>query len=121
MRLAFKHYPLSMHRFALDAARAAAAAARQGKFWEMHDVLFANQTDLERASLTRYAAEIGLEAERFADDMESAEVNAAVEADLEAGRRLGVDATPTLFVNGRRYDDPIEGLGDWIDEEMASR
>jgi protein-disulfide isomerase len=121
VRLVFKHYPLSMHAHALDAARAAAAAAKQGKFWEMHDVLFSRQGDLERASLTRYAEEIGLDAERFATDFESAEVNAAVEADLELGRRLGVDATPTIFVNGRRFDDPIEGLGDWIDEELQAR
>ena len=115
VRLIFRHYPLvSIHPNALAAAHAAEAAGLQGKFWEMHDQLYRGQKSWERASdaparFATYAHNLGLDAERFARDMNSTEVDRRVVADHERARSLGVDGTPTFFVNGRKL--PPTALG----------
>jgi hypothetical protein len=118
VKLVFKHFPLSGHSRALPAARAAEAAALQGKFWEMHDLLFAQQKQLEDADLRRYAQQIGLDVERFERDFASPEVAAAVEADRAEGHKLGLEGTPTVYVNGRKLHEPLRVLPAYIAEEL---
>ncbi|MBM3766967.1 MAG: hypothetical protein FJW32_16380, partial [Acidobacteria bacterium] len=101
--VAFKHFPLSFHPDAQLAHQAAAAAGLQGKFWEMHDLLFANREALKRNHLVDYAKKLGLDAARFAKDLESDAVKQAVEADKADGAKRNVNGTPTLFVNGKSY------------------
>ena len=99
----FKNFPLSFHPFAQLAHQAAAAAGEQGKFWEMHDLLFANQQALQREDLLRYASQIGLNMDRFRKDLESERVKQAIEADKKEGEKIGVSGTPTFFVDGKSY------------------
>jgi len=120
VRLVFKHYPLSAHEHALPAARAAVAAMRQGKFWEMHDTLFENQHALTPSDLERYAREIGLDVERFREDLASEESLALVQADRALGQEVGVQGTPTIFVNGRKFREPPDSLPAYIRETLDS-
>jgi protein-disulfide isomerase len=99
----YKQFPLSqLHKDAWNAAKAALAAHRQGKFWEMHDLLFTNHRALDHESLKGYARAIGLDVGRFEQDMTSAEIEAEVRADIAAGKSVQVTGTPTFFVNGKR-------------------
>jgi protein-disulfide isomerase len=106
VRIVFHHFPLEkMHKNALAAAHAAEAARLQGKFRQMHDRLYANQNawkDLPdpRAAFISYARELGMNAERFVADMESARVDQAVKADFQRGQSAGVTGTPTVFIEG---------------------
>jgi 2-hydroxychromene-2-carboxylate isomerase len=120
VRVVHMHFPLSGHIHAMPASRAAVAAGRQGKFWEFHDLLFANQTALEQADLERYATQVGLDLNRFRADMQSPETEARVAADRREGERLQIDGTPTIFINGRRYVLPLERsqLREWVQEEI---
>jgi Na+/H+ antiporter NhaA len=100
----FRHYPLTdVHPHAAQAAEAAEAAAAQGSFWEMHDLLFANQAALEPADLHHYAAALGLDVERFTDGLREGHYARRVAEDAESGDRSGVAGTPTFFINGRRH------------------
>ena len=101
--VAYRQFPLTKHPHARAASEAAEAAASQGRFWELHAALYGHQRALEREDLRRYAADLGLDLERFDADLESGRSAARVEEDLASGRRNGVGGTPTLFVNGRRY------------------
>jgi protein-disulfide isomerase len=107
VRFAFRHFPLTdIHPHALAAAAAAEAAARQGRFWEMHDALFHHQKALEDADLSGYAGELGLDLGRFDDDRASTDVRARVERDVASGLETGVVlGTPTLFVDGVVHRD----------------
>lgn len=118
VRLVFKNYPLSGHEHAMDAARASLAARNQGKFWEMHDLLFAHQSALETADIDGYARELGLDMDRFHADLASPEVQRSIDADKAEGHRVGVDSTPTLFVNGRHFEEPLEALPTYLREEL---
>jgi protein-disulfide isomerase len=105
VRVIFRHFPLSNHAHAFTAACAAEAAGLQGRFWEMHDLLFQNarhwsKEDHPRPFFDGYAATLGLDVERFKKDMESEQVKARIRADQERGVSIGVDRTPTLFMNG---------------------
>lgn len=121
VRLVFKHFPLSFHQYATEAARAAVAAGNQGKFWEMHDLLFENQHALTRADLERYARELHLDMDRFLADLESEATAAAVAHDREQGLEIGIRGTPSIFVNGRLLQDPHETLEDFVAEELERR
>jgi hypothetical protein len=118
VKLVFKYFPLSAHERALPAARAAEAAARQGKFWEMHDMLFEHQHDLEDADLLRYAGVVGLDVERFKADLDGSDVKDAVEADRKEGEKLNVQGTPTIYVNGRLLREPMKALQAYLKEEL---
>lgn len=102
IRWVFKHFPLDFHAKAPLAHEAALAASEQGKFWEMHDRIFSNQSAMGREDLIRAAREIGLEVDRFLADLDSRRFRPTVEADKEEGFHLGVSGTPTFFINGRR-------------------
>jgi protein-disulfide isomerase len=102
VRFAFRHFPLTtIHPHAFSAATAAEAAALQGRFWEMHDLLFHRQKALEDADLRGYAEKIGLDVERFEQDRASPEVGARIGRDVVSGDASGeVNGTPTLFLDG---------------------
>lgn len=118
VKLVFKQYPLPGHPKAREAAKAAIAADRQGKFWEMHDLIFKNQAKLETANFENYAKELGLDLERFRVDVKSKEVEAKVDADRAEGKKVGVDSTPSIYVNDRRFVFPPEQLGEYVREEL---
>lgn len=102
VRFAFRHFPLTqIHPHALAASAAAEAAALQGRFWEMHELLFHRQKALEEDDLRRYAAELGLDLARFDDDRGGAHVSVRIQRDVESGLASGeVRGTPTLFIDG---------------------
>lgn len=107
VRYVARHLPLDgPHPHARAAAVAAEAAGRQGKFWEMHDVLFAHQQHLEPDDLRRYAADLGLDLERFDADLRDPEVMALVERDERSAHDSGARGTPTFFLNGERHRGP---------------
>ena len=124
----FREHPLKMHRFALDAARAAEAAGLQGKFWEMHDTLYRNRASWIPATYVRpylndYATELGLDLDRFKADIDGEEVGKRIAADQDRGDSLGIDRTPVIFLNGERippteYTD--KGLRAAIDKALAA-
>ena len=102
IRFAFRHFPLTeIHPHALAAAAAAEAAALQDRFWEMHELLFHRQKELEDEDLQRYAAELGLDVPRFNRDRSSPDAARRIERDIESGLATGeVRGTPTLFIDG---------------------
>jgi protein-disulfide isomerase len=105
LRFVFRHFPLQqIHPHAKRAAEAAEAAGAQGKFWEMHDLLFENQDALEDADLVRYAASLSLDAERFATELSTGVYTPRVRGDFRSGVRSGVNGTPTFFINGARHE-----------------
>ncbi len=114
MRFVFRNFPLAeAHPHATAAAQAAEAAARQGKFWEMHDMLYENQEALSSQDLMSYAHEVGLDPDQFKKDIGSDTISDKVEADFEGGARSGVNGTPSFFVNGQKYE------GDWLDGALT--
>ena len=105
VRVVFRHYPLKNHQHAMPAALAAEAAAVQGKFWEMHDLLFQGQPTWSKAPEVQsifegYASSLGLDLDRFRKDMADEKIKARVTADQERAASLGVNRTPSLFING---------------------
>jgi predicted DsbA family dithiol-disulfide isomerase len=123
VRFVFRHFPLdSVHPRARRAAQAAEAAARQGRFWEMHDLLYENQGKLSEEDLLRYAAELGLDLLRFEEDLANDHHAWRIEEDRLGGIRAGVEGTPGFFVNGVRYTGPIglDGLLVAVEEAASS-
>ena len=120
VRLYFKNYPISQfHPQAQLAAQAALAAGKQGKFWQYHDALFGGDQEHEASSdLERVAKELKLDVKKWRADLDLQ--RAQVERDHAQGERLEISATPTLFINGRRYRGPVtyDEIKDWIDEEL---
>jgi protein-disulfide isomerase len=121
VRFAFKHLPLSMHSKARAAHQAAEAAHRQGKFWEMHDLIFASPKDLNPKTYLRYANEIGLDIDRYNSDLSSSSVRKVIDDDLATAGELGVTGTPSFFINGRFLSgaQPYGSFARVIDEELA--
>lgn len=122
VRYVFRHFPLAkIHPRAEDAAMAAEAAAAQGQFWAMHDLLYERQHDLQVPDLVRYAAELGLDDQRVADELRSQTHKRAIRDHLRGGVGSGVEATPTIFINGRRWGQryQLHELIDAIDEELT--
>ena len=110
IKFAFRNFPLAkIHPDATMAAVATEAAALQGKYWEMHDMIFENQSQLDRAALLQYALTLELNGGQFKADIERPELTERVEADFESGMRSGVNATPTFFINGEKYNNGWEG------------
>jgi protein-disulfide isomerase len=108
VRLIFKQYPLmELHPAAAISAAAALAAHQQGKFWQMHDVMFANRPKLSRQSILAWAKEIGLDMNRFTADLDSDATKKAVLRDQADGDKAGVEGTPTVFINGQRYNGDL--------------
>jgi protein-disulfide isomerase len=120
VRWAFRHFPLNFHEYAEKAGEAAACAGDQGKFWEMHDTLWANSTKLGVADLKGYAGRLGLDAEAFGQCLDSGRHAGLVDRDMEAGQGYGVSGTPAFFVNGRPLvgAQPFEAFQQVIDDEL---
>lgn len=123
VKFVYKEFPLSsIHQNALNAAKAAVAAQKQGKFWEMHDKLFANQRALSPDNLKQYAQEIGLDVAKFEKEMTSPEVQKQIDADMKLAQEADVRGTPTLFLNGKRVmNRSFEGLKQVIDEALKQK
>jgi len=100
VKLAFKHLPLGFHEHARPAAKAAMAAGKQGKFWEMHDAFFKNQGKLGKDYFTTVAKELGLNIEQFEKDMASPEIEKQIAEDEALAKKHGIEGTPGFFVNG---------------------
>jgi protein-disulfide isomerase len=120
LRIVFKHNPLPFHRDAFLAAEASLAAAAQGKFWDFHDKLMANQRHLQRTDLERYAQELGLDLHSFRRDLDARVHRTAVDEDMALARRLGARGTPTSILNGRVLVGarPASAFQAVIDEEV---
>jgi protein-disulfide isomerase len=118
VKLVFKQYPLPGHPRAREAAKATVAAQKQGKFWEMHDLLFENQDRLQTANFDDYAKKIGLDLKRFQADMASKETEKKIEADIAEGHKAGVDSTPSVYVNDRRFIFSPDQLAPYVREEL---
>jgi protein-disulfide isomerase len=116
VRFVFKYLPLSIHPHSVLAARAAIAAANQGKFWTMHDVLFANQSRLERPDLDNYARAMQLDFDKFTADFDSAATTERLQRDRALADQLKVRGTPSLYINNRAY----EGKGGSLEEVIVS-
>ena len=109
-RLVYKHFPLPDHPHAKMAAEAALAAQAQDKFWPMHDKLFANGRHLSAETIAGIAKDIGLDMDKFRADMQSAGVKATLRKDLADGDKADIQGTPTVFINGKRYNGSLEML-----------
>ena len=126
LRIVYRQYPLtSIHRNAMDAAKASEAAGKQGKFWEMHDLLFENQDTWAADSSPKdkfegYASEIGLDIEKYKADYDSDEVKDAVNEDITTANRLGLSSTPSFTLNGRKIENPnsYDVLKQLIEDEI---
>ena len=121
-RLRFRHFPLTdRHPHAQHAAEAAEAAAEQGRFWELHDLLYAHQDALSDDDLVRWAAEAGADPDAVADALRTGRFTAVVDADRTEGVDRGVTGTPTLFIDGERYNGfyDEEALTDALEDAGA--
>lgn len=120
LRVAFKHNPLGFHKRAMPAAIAAEAAGRQGKFWEMHDKLFANGRNLTDENFEKWAKELKLDVKKFKADMEDESIAKAVTEMQRQGAQLGARGTPAFFINGRFLSgaQPVANFKKIIDEEL---
>jgi protein-disulfide isomerase len=124
VRVVWKDYPLTqIHPQAFKAAEAAHCAEEQGKFWEFHDQMFGNQAALQPDNLKKYAADMGLDATKFNACLDSSKYAERVRDGVAAGTRLGVNSTPTLYINGRLLTgaQPYETFAAIIDEELARK
>jgi protein-disulfide isomerase len=121
VRVVFRHFPLGNHPLAPKAAEASACAHEQGKFWEYHDHLWANQRDLDETSLKAHAVTLGLDVKPFVDCLESGKMKGLVESDRRAGEALGINGTPAFFINGRLLAgaQPEEAFRRAIDRELG--
>lgn len=110
-QIVYRYFPLPQHPNALPSAYAAEAAGLQGKFWEMHDLLFANHADWTElpdptSVFVGYATQLGLDVNKFKSDMNSDAVKARIQRDLDEGTNIGVNYTPSFFLNGHIINNP---------------
>jgi protein-disulfide isomerase len=112
LRLVYRHFPLvQIHANALVGAKAAEAAGKQGKFWEMYDLLYQNQKQWSelanpRELLNSYAKSVGLDVDKFMKDLDSEDVQNKIKTDYDSGNALGINGTPAFFLNGRQIENP---------------
>jgi protein-disulfide isomerase len=121
VKFVYMDFPLGMHQHAMDAANAAQCAGDQGKFWQYHDALFADQSKLDQADLKATAAKLGLDTKKFDACLDSQSKVPEIRQEQAAGSAAGVSATPTFFVNGREIEgaEPMPAFQDLIDGELA--
>jgi protein-disulfide isomerase len=117
VRFAYKFYVLGKFPNSENAARAAVAAGKQGKFWEMHHLIFANQENLSQQGLDGMAKELGLDVGRLHADMQSPETAERIAKDRKLGEELKIEGTPTIYINGRQFDGH-QDLNEWLNLEL---
>jgi protein-disulfide isomerase len=122
VRIVFKHFPIEGHDAAPLAHRAAMAAQEQGKFWEMHDRIFANQRALTRADLVAHAQALGLDTAKFDAAIDAERTAAILERDKKEGEGAGIDGTPTFFINGTPLvgAQPLQAFAAAVDKALAA-
>lgn len=125
LRIVYRHFPLlQIHKNALPSSKAAEAAGRQGKFWEMHDKLYETQGDWDdmadpKGKFLEFAKEMGLDEQKFLTDFDSQEVSDKIMADLASGNRLQISSTPTFFLNGKKIQSrSYEQFKNSVDTEI---
>jgi protein-disulfide isomerase len=126
LKLVFKQFPLSFHQNARPAALASLAAQRQGKFWQMHDLIFKNQATLKNPQgeyrFEEFAKMIGIDVDKFQKDMKDPALDKIIADDIKAGADAQVTGTPSLFLNGKKVNDrSLPGLKKLIDAELAAK
>lgn len=110
----FRNFPLqNLHPNALNSAKAAEAAGLQRRYWQMHQILFENQDELDDENLMSFADEIGLNVNQFERAFKSPTILRRIESDVEGARQSGVESTPSFFINGRKYE------GDWSYDSLS--
>lgn len=119
-KIVFRDYPLPFHSNAQKAAEATECADEQGKFWEMHDIIFANQTAISVSDLKGYASRLGLNTGKFNSCLDSGKYEEETKKDLADGQAVGVSGTPTFFINGKMLvgAQPFEAFKEIIDAEL---
>jgi predicted DsbA family dithiol-disulfide isomerase len=118
VNVAFKHFPLDSHKNAAPAARAAVAAQLQGKFWEMADKLFERQRELSPEVIRELAKEVGLDLAKFDADVANPSTQQRVDRDKKEGVALGIQGTPSLYINGRAYKEGLPSLSKYLKEAL---
>ena len=122
VKFVFKNYPLPFHPNAMPAAKAAVAAGKQGKFWEMHDKIFQNNKELGPDKYAIWAKDIGLDVDKFKADMESPETASFIADEMKQAQGVGVRGTPTFYINGKipagRSFDLYKSM---IDDEIKAK
>jgi protein-disulfide isomerase len=119
VKLVFKNFPLSKHKFAIKAAMAALAANKQGKFGEFHDKLFENYKNLNDTKVQEIAKELALDMDRFNKDMKDPALQRLIFRDLKEGQQIGVRGIPTVFIGGKRLKTRgLRGFQKMIDAEL---
>ena len=125
VNIAFRHFPLPMHKEARGASEASMCVNEQGsaKFWKYHDKLFKNPDKLDMASLERYAKDTGADLKKYKECMDAKKYKDHVQKDLEYGEKIGVKSTPTFFINGQILSGalPIDAFAELIDDELKTR
>ena len=122
VKLVVKHFPLPMHSYARKAAIAALAAGKQGKFWEIHEKLFANQRDLSDAKVEAIVQDLGLNIEQFNQDLKDPSIASLIDRDMNNGRAAGVQGTPTIFVGGKLFNQrTLQAFQQAIEVELKKK
>jgi len=123
VRIVFKDFPLPNHAEAFKAAEAAHCAGEQKKYWELHDAMFTNTRALQVPALKQTARTLGLDGAKFDQCLDSGKHAANVRADMALGERMGVNSTPTIYINGRVLigAQPFDAFKQVIDEELARK
>ena len=104
LKFVYRHYPLDQHTHAREAANAAEAAGVQGKFWEMHDKLFENQTKLSQDTYQKLAKELNLDSEKFTQALAENSYKDKIQKDINDGNAIGINSTPTFYLNGKKLN-----------------
>ena len=121
-KLVIKNFPTNNHQFAFTAATAALAAHKQNKFWQYHEKLFDNFDTLNDAKIWAFAAELGLNIDKFNADMRSPRIHGIIKRDIEDGLNAGVSGVPAVFVNGKiTQDHTLQGLQQAIESELNQK
>lgn len=126
VKLIFMQYPLSFHQNARPAALASLAAQKQGKFWQMHDLIFQNQANMKNAQgeyrFSEFAKTIGLNVEKFEKDSKDPALDKIIADQMKAGADAQVSGTPALYLNGKMVRDrSLPGLKKMVDDELAAK
>jgi protein-disulfide isomerase len=119
VKVVYKNYPLKSHKYARQAAIAVIAADRQGKFWAFHDLLFKNYKQLSDQKIRDISVILGMDTERFQNDLKDPQIQEIINQEISEAARLGVNSTPTVFINGKRLRDRrLQGFQAQIEKEL---